>query len=104
MTVGDWLREKEPAPPARLAARIESAIGPRLAEPAANAAEVCLEACERLLAEVAARTSPGRESALDLLAADALATYALEAAADNPAMLEARALDAMKRFTTIAGG
>ncbi len=104
VTVGDWLREKEPAPPARLAARIEAAIGGRLAEPAANAAEVCLEACERLLADVAARTSQGRESALDLLAADALATYALEAATDSPATLEARALDAMKHLTAIAGG
>ena len=83
VTVGDWLREKEPVPPARLAARIESAIGGRPSEPAANAAEVCLEACERLLADVAARTSQGRESALDLLAADALATYALEAATES---------------------
>ncbi len=104
MTVGDWLREKEPAPPARLSARIEAAIGGRLSEPAATAAEVCLEACERLLADVAARTSQGRESALDLLAADALATYALEAATDSPATLEARALDAMKHLTAIAGG
>jgi hypothetical protein len=33
-----------------------------------------------------------------------LATYALEAAADTPATLEARALDAMKRLTAIADG
>jgi len=104
VTVADWLRERDPAPPARLAARIERAIGTRRAEPAAQAAEVCLEACERLLADVAGRTASGRESALDLLAADALATYALEAAAEMPATLEARALDAMKRLTAIAGG
>ncbi|HEY2162799.1 MAG TPA: hypothetical protein VGH04_02355 [Gemmatimonadaceae bacterium] len=104
MTVGDWLREREPAPPARLAARIETAIGARLAEPSTNAAEVCLETCERLFSDVAARPSQGRETALDLLAADALATYALEAATDSPAMLEARALDAMQRLTAIAGG
>jgi len=42
VTIGDWLREKDPAPPARLAARIEMAIGTRRAEPAAQAAEVCL--------------------------------------------------------------
>jgi len=104
VTVADWLRERDPAPPARLAARIETAIGGRLADPAANAAEVCLEACESLLADVAGRASQGREAALDLLAADALATYALEAAADTPTTLEARALDAMKRLTAIAGG
>jgi hypothetical protein len=104
VTVGDWLRDKEPAPPARLAARIERAIGARGAEPASNTAEVCLEASETLLADVAGRTSQGRESTLDLLTADALATYALEAATDAPAMLEASALDAMKRLTAIAGG
>jgi len=104
VTVGDWLRDKNPAPPARLAARIETALGARSAEPASNAAIVCLDACETLLADVAARPSPGRESALDLLAADALATYALEAAAESPAALEARAHEAMTRLSAIAGG
>ena len=104
MTVGDWLREKAPAPPARLAARIEVEIGARSAEGAEAVAEVCLASGERLLADVAARPSPGRESALDLLAADALATYALEAAAEAPATFDARALDAMRRLAAIAGG
>jgi hypothetical protein len=106
VTVADWLREQEPAPPARLAARVEEAIGARSASAGAatNASAVCLDACEALLADIAARPSPGRESALDLLAADALATYALEAAAESPAGLEARAHDAMKRLAAIAGG
>lgn len=104
MTVADWLRERDPAPPARLAARIEKAIGARGGEAAMNAAAVCLDGCETLLADVAARPSPGRETALDLLAADALATYALEAAAESPATLEARTHDAMKRLAAIAGG
>ena len=104
MTVADWLRERDPAPPARLAARIEEAVGAKSGEATPNAAEVCLAACESLLAGVAARPSPGREAALDLLAADALATYALEAAAESPATLEVRAHDAMKRLAAIAGG
>jgi hypothetical protein len=104
VTVADWLREQDPAPPARLAARIERAVGARNAEAATNAAAVCLDACEALLADVAARPSPGRESALDLLAADALATYALQAAAESPATLETRAHDAMQRLAAIAGG
>ena len=102
--MADWLREKSPAPPARLAARLETALGARGAEPSSNAAVVFLDACESLLANVAARPSPGRESALDLLAADALATYALEAAAESPAAVEARAHEAMKRLSAIAGG
>ena len=104
MTVGEWLREREPTPPARLAARIESAIGAKSAEPAARACEVCLDTCTRLLDEITARPSQGRESALDLLAADALATYALEAATESLATLEARSRDAMKRLAAIADG
>ena len=103
MTVADWLRERDPAPPARLAMRIANAIGGRDAE-TSDPGVICLESCETLLADVAARPSPGRESALDLLAADALATYALEAAAESPVSLEARAHDAMKRLSAIAGG
>jgi uncharacterized membrane protein len=102
VTVGEWLRAREPVPPPRLAARIASAIGSGGSEPAPRAAEVCLDACERLLADVAARPSQGRESALDLLAADALATYALEAAAELPDSLEARAREALRRLTALA--
>jgi len=102
VTVGDWLDARQPSAPARLAARIEAAIGIGRSEPSSRAAEVCIDACERLLADVAARPSPGRESALDLLAADALATYALEAAAETPASLESRARDALRRLTALA--
>ena len=102
MTVGDWLHAREPAPPARLAARLESAIGSNSKEPASRTAEICLDACERLLADVAARRAPGRESALDLLAADALATYSLEASAESPASLETRARDALRRLAALA--
>ncbi len=100
--MGDWLRAREPAPPARLAARVAAAIGGAGGEPASAAAEVCLDACERLLSDVAARPTSGRESALDLLAADALATYALEAAAESPASLESRATDALRRIAALA--
>lgn len=88
--------------PARLGARVESAIGSACGEPASRTAEVCLDACERLLADIAARPAPGRESALDLLAADALATYSLEAAAESPALLESRAHEALRRLTALA--
>jgi hypothetical protein len=104
VTVSDWLRDRQPVPPTRLAARIESAVGMErghLVEAAAFYA--CLESCESLLGDLAARSAPGREAALDLLAADALATYALEAAADDPTTLETRAREAMKRLAAIAG-
>jgi hypothetical protein len=42
-----------------------------------------------------------RAQALDLLAADALLTYAFEAAADEPQSLVARADDAMLRIAEV---
>ena len=103
MTVGEWLRTREPTPPARLLARIDSAVGARADQPSTRAADACLEACEELLRDVVGRPSPGRESALDLLAADALATYALEAAAEVSPSFEGRAYDAMRRLAALAG-
>lgn len=102
MTVGGWLNAREPAPPRRLAARIEVAIRDRAEQPATTATDSLLDACESLLRDVVARPSAGRESALDLLAADALATYALEAAADAPGSLERGARDAMRRIAALA--
>jgi hypothetical protein len=58
--------------------------------------------CESLLRDVVARPAAGRESALDLLAADALATYAFEAAADASKSLEQSARDAMRRIGALA--
>ena len=102
MTVGGWLSTREPAPPRRLAARIELAIRAEAARPTAEASESLLEACESLLRHVVERPAAGRESALDLLAADALATYAFEAAAVVPESLEASARDAMRRIGALA--
>ena len=61
-----------------------------------------LDTCESLLRDVVARPAAGRGSALDLLAADALATYAFEAAADAPETLEEHAREAMKRIGALA--
>ena len=104
MTVGGWLNGREPAPPHRLAVRIEVATRAQAEQPASRATESLLDVCESLLREVVARPAAGRESALDLLAADALATYALEAAADAPESLERCARDAMRRLAALANG
>ncbi len=42
-----------------------------------------------------------RDSALDLLAADALVTYAFEAASESPLELAQRATDAMVRMAVL---
>jgi hypothetical protein len=69
---------------------------------AADAPSLCLDAGEELLADLLRRgpDGGGRTSALDLLAADALVTYAFEAAATNPADIERRAADAMHRLSS----
>jgi hypothetical protein len=82
-----------------LTARIEAVLGDRCDASQTGAADACLDAATELLGELLSRPSAGRESALDLLAVDALVTYAFEAAAKNPETLASRADRAMQRFT-----
>ena len=98
MTLREWLHDREPAPPPRLAGHIDAVLGTRADADKGRASEHCLDAAAELLSELAARPSAGRESALDLLTVDALVTYAFEAAADAPASLEATATAAMIRL------
>jgi hypothetical protein len=102
VTLGEWLREREPSPPPRLAERIQTALGHRTSAAAADASALCLDAADVLLRDLLARGSAGRESALDLLAVDALVTYAFESAAADPTTFAARAHDAMHRLASTA--
>ena len=101
MTVGAWLRERAAAPP-ELTARIVEVVSDRLDEASDHAPAIFLDGAARLLEELVARPSAGRESALDLLTVDALATYAFEAASAMPGSVPARASEAMRRFARIA--
>ena len=95
-TVGAWLAAREPAPPAALARRLRELLGARALEAdRRRAPEELLRAGEAVLARLLREAATTRESALDLLAADALVTYAFEAAGDEPATLAARAAQAM---------
>jgi hypothetical protein len=85
-----------------LRARIEETLGRGVDDVATNAAPLCIDGAERLLADLLRRASTGRESALDLLTVDALVTYGLEAAAASPATLESISTDAMVRLATVA--
>ena len=101
MTVAEWLGTRTPAPPAALADGVLRALGAAAAEDHRLAADRCLDAAERLVAELLRAGRTGRESAAELLAADALVTYAFEAASDDPAALTDRALDAMRRLARL---
>jgi hypothetical protein len=101
MTVREWLAQREPAPPAALLERLEAVLGEALDDGAGNATAVCLRAAERLVTELLRGECASRESALDLLVADALVTYAFEAAAETPATLAASASAAMERIAAL---
>ena len=53
-------------------------LGDDIARDASRTAELCLAAAERALRDLVSTERFGRDSALDLLAIDALATYAFE--------------------------
>ena len=98
MTIGHWLSSGTPPPPAALSDRLEQLLAPALSRPADEMTEVCLETMERIVADLLSEGRAGRDRALDLLAADALVTYAFEAASERPELLPERAGAAMRRI------
>jgi hypothetical protein len=76
-----WLRSRNPAPPDHLLNRMEAALSD---SKGLSLSEEFLSAGARIL-ESLTKNSGGiqRDTAIDLLAADALITYALEAASEN---------------------
>jgi uncharacterized membrane protein len=101
VTIGAWLAARVPAPPEALRARLEAQLGDALSDDAREAPSRFLAAGERLAATLLASGSTSRDSALDLLAADALVTYAFEAASEAPADLATRASEAMVRIAAL---
>jgi hypothetical protein len=101
MTLSEWLDARRPVPPPALRARIDVALGNSLASDADDALEACLSAGERLVETLLRNNATTRDSALDLLAADALVTYAFEAGSDRPRELAGRARDAMTRIASL---
>lgn len=95
-----WLAAREPAPPAALAARLVELA--RATPVEGTHAETLLLATGGVLQRLLRDHETARASALELLAADALATYAMEAQGDDPASLEARCAWAMRYFAEIA--
>jgi hypothetical protein len=101
VTVGEWLARRTPIPPPALRARIHAELGDALLLDAREMPDACLRAAERLLEGLLRRGGTSRESAFDLLTADALVTYAFEAASESPADLVARASAAMVRIASL---
>ena len=103
MTLERWLAGRTPPPPAALADRLREL----LAECDGDArdlpvADALVRAAEGVLTRLLREGCGTRTSALDLLAADALATYAFEAAAEEPESMQARTERAMVRVAALA--
>jgi hypothetical protein len=102
VTIGQWLDAREPQPPASLATRLREVIGNAADEDVERLWERFMDCAERLVADLISTGGMGRSAALDLLVADALATYAFERAAERPAELGLRVDEAMQRFGALA--
>ena len=99
-----WLETRAEPAPASLRPRLADAIGAVKAH-GETLGDVLSHAGERLLAKLLAEGCGDREAAPGLLAADALVTYAFEAAAENSSH-SAQAIDesaarAMFRVATL---
>lgn len=97
-----WLARHTPAPPPALAERIRVLVVPHTVPGTDPGPDAYLDAAEGLLATLISDGCASRSSALDLLVADALVTYAFEVASDDPARVAARAEQAMSRIAAFA--
>jgi hypothetical protein len=102
VTIDTWLAARRPVPPPALAGRVSELIS-RAERPGNDNASTCLRAAEVALDRLVRERDASRASALDLLAIDALVTYAFEAVADEPGSLDKRAHDAMVMLSRVAG-
>ena len=83
MIIEDWLRSRTPAPPAVLLDRIVSHLGEDAHADSTRGSEICAGAGVRVLTQLIGARCGDRQNALDLLAADALVTYAIESASEH---------------------
>ena len=102
MTFADWLDRRELVPPPALRHRLDTAVTEAPRAQTLPAPDASLEAALVLLDGLLRGADASRAGALELLAADALMTYAFEAAADEPERLEELGALAMHRIAQAA--
>lgn len=83
----EWLQSRRPSPPLKLLDRVELAVTPLSDDSTMSRSEILATAATAMLAPLvgpgAPEVSRNRDVAIDLLAADALVTYAIEAATED---------------------
>ena len=104
MTVGDWLAQRTPVAPEALRQRVVFQLGDARGAPASNASAACAEAGVRVVESLISTECSQRQNAIDLLAADALVTYAIENAAEHSRDFAAEMDQLVARVAAVAGG
>jgi hypothetical protein len=94
VTVKDWIASRKPPAPPVLMQQILELLGEDAEQSEEGAADICLAAGARALEGLLSERRFGRQDATELLAIDALATYAFEHASSS-----ARSLDELQRLT-----
>lgn len=100
MNALEWMGAHESVPRA-LAERMASAVAGERGSGGAGVADELASAAERLMRSALVASPMTRAQALDVLGADALLTYAFEAAGDEPQRLAMRADEAMLRVAAL---
>jgi hypothetical protein len=100
VTVRDWLANREPSPPRVLRERID-ALASSVARSDGDPAVALVAAAELALVRLSACAPDDRATALDLLAADALVTYAFELASQTPDSIPELSAGAMARLSAV---
>jgi hypothetical protein len=88
MTVREWIAQRSTAVPVLLTEQILELLGSDASGDAASTAQYCLAAATRSLDELLGAGRFSRDSALRLLAVDALMTFAFEHASESAASQE----------------
>lgn len=109
MSVSRWIETRTPPAPAELQGHMAMLLaggthnaGESDAHGSDSLADPLLAACNVALARVLDSGAASRDSALDLLSADAFVTYAFEAAADAPESISERSNAAMRQISDLA--
>lgn len=103
MSLREWLDARVPARPPALSQRIAELAAPFDTQPG-GLADQCLAASVAGLRRLLDAPQASRAGALDLLAVDALVTYAFEAASEEPERIPALATQALHQLSALASG
>jgi hypothetical protein len=96
MRIGDWLASRVPSPPPSLAQMLSEIVGDETCDPAQLPDSLIAHAVKLL-----EMIGDDRDAAIHLLAADAMITYAMEAAADDCSKMSKTAESALSRISAV---